>query len=78
MLRFRLALSVALALAAFAFVGSSARADVCAIGFPVHHHASIWLHGHKIAMCGPIGVGCKCVSCYAPGGGVYSSCYPVW
>jgi hypothetical protein len=77
MLRFRLALSVVLALAVVAFAGSFARADVCAVGYPLHARASVWLHHHKLAQCGG-GTGCKCVSCYGWSGGVYSVCYPTW
>jgi hypothetical protein len=78
MRRYRLWLYVALAFGGLVYSGSMASADVCAIGFPVHHHASIWLHGKKLAKCGADGVGCKCVSCYAWNGGVYSTCYPLY
>jgi hypothetical protein len=78
MRRNRLSLYLVLALAALVYSGSNASAQSwCAVQTAVNSHASIWLNGKKLTQCMAGAAGCKCVSCYAPGGSVYSVCYPL-
>jgi len=78
MRRFRLLLYFALALSALVYSGgSNARAQMCAVQLSVRPHATVFLHKRPIAHCVPGPAGCKCVSCWAPIGGVYSACYPL-
>jgi hypothetical protein len=78
MRRFRLSMSLALALSGFAYSGAQALPLIsCAVGVSVHNHARITLMGKTLAQCaGPLG--CKCVSCYDLTGAPYSSCFPLY
>jgi len=79
MRRFRLLVYFGLALSAFAYAGGShAWAHMgCAVQLSVHPHATVFLSGRPIAHCASGAAGCKCVSCWAPGYGAYSACYPL-
>jgi len=78
MRRFRLLMYFALALSGLVYSGgSNAWAQVCTVQLSVHPYATIFLYGRPIAHCVPGPAGCKCVSCWAPNGGVYAACYPL-
>jgi hypothetical protein len=75
MRRFRLSLSLALAVSAISFSGAQAWPGICTVGLSVHPGAKIVL-GHKVLTSCVAGAnGCKCVSCYDLDGSVYSACY---
>jgi hypothetical protein len=79
MRRFRL-LYFALALSSFVYSGGSSDAWAhmgCAVQLSAHPHATVFLWGRPIAHCVSGGAGCKCVSCWALGGGVHAACYPL-
>jgi hypothetical protein len=77
MRRFRLSMSLALALSGLAYSGAQALPLECTVGVAVHNHARITLKGKTLTTCAG-DVGCKCVSCYDLAGAVYSSCYPLY
>jgi hypothetical protein len=78
MRRFRLSMSLALALSAIAYSGAQALPLIsCAVGVSVHDHARITLKGKTLTTCSG-SMGCKCVSCYDLTGAAYSSCYPLY
>ena len=73
-----LVLCLALALAVVVYSGSNASAQSwCAVKLSVHNHAWIMLKGKRLAQCKSGAYGCKCVSCYVPGGAVKTTCYPL-
>ena len=79
MRRFRWSLYFALALTGLVYSGGSdAWAHMgCAVQLSVHPHATVFLWGRPIAHCVPGSAGCKCVSCWAPTGGVSAACFPL-
>ena len=79
MRRFGLSLSLAVALSGLAYSAALAQGwpSACAVGLNVHPHARIVLHHRTIANCASGTAGCKCVSCYAWNGSVFSACYPL-
>ena len=67
---------LAVAMSALAFSGAQAAGINCAVVYPTHPKATLWLHHHKIAACHNAG-GCKFVACYDWNGSVYAAGYPL-